>query len=147
MTAQHIRSALSPARGGESHVRWAKLLPWKENLILKVSPDSRGDCFGQLCRMLFAVGRSSEEPSTARSDRDAVYCAAGHAVRCQPVATSHCLGGRKKHCCVRFWCWSMGYRATTPSAVSFASSIRTASKRSFGALPRHLRRRPKSRAS
>src|ERR1035437_3542212 len=75
----------SPSRAGESHVRWAKLLPWKENLILKVSPDSRGDCFGQLCRMLFAVGRSSEEPSTARSDRDAVYCAAGHAGRCHDL--------------------------------------------------------------
>src|SRR5882762_10115477 len=70
-----------PLRAGESHVRGAKLLHWKENLILTVSPDSRGDCPGPLCRMLFSVGRSSEEPSTARSDRDAVHCVARHAVR------------------------------------------------------------------
>src|ERR1017187_2417067 len=69
-------------KAGESHVREAKLLPLKGSLILRVSPDSRGDCFGQLCGMLFAFGRSSEEPSTARSDRDAVDCAAGHAVLC-----------------------------------------------------------------
>src|SRR5258708_36304569 len=31
-----------PLQAGESHVRGAKLLRWKENLILKVSPDSRG---------------------------------------------------------------------------------------------------------
>src|SRR6202790_5909700 len=74
-----------PWRAGESHVRGAKLLRWKENLILKVSPDSRGDSFGQVCRMFFAVGRSSEEPSPARSDRDAVHCAAGHVVRCHDL--------------------------------------------------------------
>src|SRR6202163_4691632 len=71
----------SRQRAGESHVRGGKLLRWNENLILTVSPDSIGDLFGPLCRMLFAIGRSSEEPSTARFDRDAVHCAAGHAVR------------------------------------------------------------------
>jgi predicted transposase YbfD/YdcC len=35
--------------------------------------------------MLFAIGRSSEEPSTARSDRDAVHCVARHAVRCHDL--------------------------------------------------------------
>src|SRR5450631_3189666 len=70
---------------GESHVRGAKLLRWNENLILTVSPDSIGELFGPLCRMLFAVDRSSEEPSTARSDRDAVHCVARHAVRCHDL--------------------------------------------------------------
>src|SRR5882724_1640647 len=36
-------------RPGESHVRGAKLLRWKRNLILTMSPDSRGDCFGPFC--------------------------------------------------------------------------------------------------
>src|SRR5712692_7102288 len=74
-----------PLQAGESHVGRAKLLRWNENLILTVSPDSRGDYFGPLCRMLFAVGRSSEEPGPARSDRDTVHCAAGHAVRCHDL--------------------------------------------------------------
>src|SRR5260370_5746356 len=78
-----------PWRAGESHVRGAKLLRWNENLILTVSPDSRGDCFGALHRMLFVVGRSSEEPSTARFDRDAVHFAAYHAVRCHDLLR-HC---------------------------------------------------------
>src|SRR6202521_1978810 len=75
----------APSIAGESHVRGAKLLRWNENLILTVSPDSIGDRFGPLCRMLFAIDRSSEEPSTARSDRDAVHCVARHAVRCHDL--------------------------------------------------------------
>src|SRR6516162_8171711 len=59
----------------------AKPLRWKEKLILTMSPDSRGDCPGPVCRMLFIVGRSSEEPSAARFDRDAVHSVARHAVR------------------------------------------------------------------
>src|SRR5882672_3314086 len=74
-----------PRAAGESHVRGAKLLRWNDNLILTVSPDSRGDCFEALYRMLFVVGRSSEEPSAARFDRDAVYRAAGHAERCHEL--------------------------------------------------------------
>src|ERR1700682_4579289 len=74
-----------PLRAGESHVRGAKLLRWKKNLILTMSPDSRGGCPGPLCRMLFAVGRSSEEPSAARSDRDPVHCVARHAVWCHDL--------------------------------------------------------------
>src|SRR5207302_3804344 len=62
-----------------------KLLPRKEKLILKVSPDSDGGSFGALCRMLFGVSRPSEEPSTARSDRDSVHCATRHTVRCQDL--------------------------------------------------------------
>src|ERR1700726_3376987 len=75
----------SPCRAGESHVGGAKLLRGNENLILTVSPDSIGDLFGPLCRLLFAVGRSSEEPSAARSDRDTVHCVARHAVRCHDL--------------------------------------------------------------
>src|SRR6202047_530954 len=75
----------SPLVAGESHVRGAKLLRWKKNLILTMSPDSRGGCPGPLCRMLFAVGRSSEEPSAARSDRDPVHCVARHAVWCHDL--------------------------------------------------------------
>src|ERR1700737_3905857 len=55
-----------PARAGESHVRGAKLLRWKKNLILTMSPDSRGGCPGPLCRMLFAVGPPSEDTGAAR---------------------------------------------------------------------------------
>src|SRR5216684_2490499 len=76
---------LSRLRAGESHVQGAKLLRWKENLIQTMSPCSIGDYFGPLYRMLFAVGRSSEEPGTTRSDRDAVHRAAGHAVRCHDL--------------------------------------------------------------
>src|SRR3984893_9825539 len=74
-----------PLRAGESHVRGAKLLRWKKNLILTMSPDSRGGCPGPLCRMLFAVGRSSEEPSAARSDRNPVHCVARHDFCCHDL--------------------------------------------------------------
>src|SRR5664280_2687957 len=80
-----LRSLNPDSRAGESHVRGTKLLPWKEILILTVSPDSIGDLFGPFCRMLFAVVRSSEEPSATRSDRDAFHRAAGHAVRCHDL--------------------------------------------------------------
>src|ERR1700730_8143991 len=78
-------SLCPPSYAGESHVGGAKLLRGNENLILTVSPDSIGDLFGPLCRLLFAVGRSSEEPSAARSDRDTVHCVARHAVRCNDL--------------------------------------------------------------
>src|ERR1700730_12629602 len=76
---------LCPGTAGESHVGGAKLLRGNENLILTVSADSIGELFGPLCRLLFAVGRSSEEPSAARSDRDTVHCVARHAVRCHDL--------------------------------------------------------------
>src|ERR1700731_3498657 len=64
-----------------------------------MSPDSRGGCPGPLCRMLFAVGRSSEEPSAARSDRDPVHCVARHAVRCHDLDIA--LFGRSKEALLR----------------------------------------------
>ncbi len=94
-----------------------------------MSPDSRGDCRGPLCRMLFAVGRSSEEPSAARSDRDAVHCVARHAVRrSRPVATSRCLAARKKRCCASILrCWKHGI----PSHDTFSRVFRILDPRSF----------------
>src|ERR1700677_3426463 len=95
--ARPLRFLPSPACGaGESHVRCAKPLRWKENLILEMSPDSKGDYFGPLCRMLFVVGRSSEEPGSARSDRDAVHCTAGHAVRCHDLLRHRAVWAGKR---------------------------------------------------
>jgi len=119
---------------GESHVRGAKLLRWNENLILTVSPDSIGDLFGPLCRMLFAVGRSSEEPSTARFDRDAVHCASGHTVRSHDLLRHRAVWRSKEALCAQFLVLKHG----VPSHDTFSRVFRILDPKSFESVFRRF---------